>query len=129
MITISNSPAKGSDWRLDEIERVAFAVRVENWLAQKPTVLGKPMARGSKAKIRNIMSAVCTYALRQRWMDRNSMREVRQSAKRERVPSRLTAEELGQLLKQLDLLHAVMILLLVPTGMRQGEILRCSGRT
>ena len=115
-------PEWGS-WRLDEIGRVAFAVKVEAWLKGKLTVKGKPMARGSKAKLRNIMSAVFTYALRHRWMDRNPMREVRQSAKRERVPARLTADELCQLLNELDLVHSVMILLLVPTGMRRGEIL------
>jgi integrase len=56
-------------------------------------------------------------------MTTNPVAEVRQSAKRERVPSRLTAEELGSLLTQLDLMYSVMILLLVPIGMRRGEIL------
>src|ERR1700690_881065 len=114
---------ESGNWRLDEIGRVAFAVKVEAWLKGKRTVKGKPMARGSKAKLRNIMSAVFTYALRHRWMDRNPMREVRQSAKREQVPARLTADELGRLMNELDLMHSVMILLLVPTGMRRGEIM------
>lgn len=51
------------------------------------------------------------------------MGEVRQSARRERIPSRLTAEELGRLMQQLDLKHRVLLLLLVPTGTRRGEIL------
>ena len=81
------------------------------------------MARGTKAKIRNILSAIFTHALRYRWVTRNPIREVRQSAKRERIPSKLTAGELGRLMSQLESLYRVMLLLLVPTGMRRGEIL------
>ncbi len=111
------------DWRLDEIEQMAFAVEVEEWLKTLRTLKLRPMARGTKAKIRNIMSGIFTHALRYRWMGRNPMKEVRQSAKREKIPSRLTGEELCWLMKQLDLKHRVMLMLLVPTGMRRGEIL------
>jgi hypothetical protein len=90
---------KWGDRRLDEIERVAFAVQVEAWLKDKRTVKGRRMARGTKAKVRNIVSAVFTYALRHKWMTTNPVAEVRQSAKRERVPARLTAEELGSLMR------------------------------
>ena len=83
---------------------------------------------GNKSKSPQHHVRVFTYALRHKWMTTNPVAEVRQSAKRERVPSRLTAEELGSLLTQLDLMYSVMILLLVPTGMRRGEILALEWR-
>ena len=79
------------------------------------------MARGSKTKIRNIMSALFSYAMRHNWVTRNPIAQVRQSAKRERVPARLTATELANLMAELDLMHGVIVLLDVPTGMRRGE--------
>src|SRR6516225_9939305 len=59
------------------------AVEVENWLKTlcfKKT--GVPLARGSKAKIRNIMSALYSHAIRWEWGGKNPITSVRQSAKR-----------------------------------------------
>jgi site-specific recombinase XerD len=70
-------------------------VDVEAWLR------GLPLANASKAKIRNIMSAVFTHAVRYEWADKNPISLVRQSAKRKRVPAVLTAEEIGALLAEL----------------------------
>ena len=52
-----------------------IAVHVEEWLS---TIT---RSRGTKAKIRNIMSAICTHAIRYGWMTTNPIRSVRRSAK------------------------------------------------
>jgi integrase len=94
-----------------------FAVHVEEWLS---TIT---RSRGTKAKIRNIMSAICTHAIRYGWMTTNPIRTVRQSAKRERVMVPLTAEELQRLFAELEPRERTLVLLDVPTGMRRGEVL------
>src|SRR5216683_3761084 len=94
-----------------------IAVHVEEWLG---TIT---RSRGTKAKIRNIMSAVCTHAVRYGWMATNPIRAVRQSAKRERVIVPLTAEELQRLFAELGPRERTLVLLDVPTGMRRGEVL------
>ena len=53
-------PRWGS-YRLGDVK----AVKVEQWLK---TV---PLARGSRAKIRNIMSALYSHAIRWEWTDKN----------------------------------------------------------
>jgi len=111
------------DWRLDEIERVAFAVEVEQWLKGLRCLDGRMTARGTKAKIRNIMSAVFSHAKRCRFVSRNPVEDVRQSARRERMPEALTADELYRLMLELKPIHRLMLLLMVPTGTRRGEVL------
>jgi hypothetical protein len=54
-------------------------IQVEEWLR------ALPLANGSRAKIRNIMSALFNHAIRYEWTERNPIRFVRQSAKRERA--------------------------------------------
>jgi hypothetical protein len=64
------------DHSIDQVKSVA----VEEWLD------GIRRARGTKAKIRNPMSALFTHTMRYEWADRNPIKLVRQSAKRERIP-------------------------------------------
>jgi integrase len=99
-----------------------IAVHVEEWLGSITR------SRGTKAKIRNIMSAVCTHAVRYGWMATNPIRAVRQSAKRERVIVPLTAEELQRLFAELGPRERTLVLLDVPTGMRRGEVLATQWR-
>jgi len=94
-----------------------IAVHVEEWLGTLKR------SRGTKAKLRNIMSAVCTHAIRYGWMAANPIRAVRQSAKRERIIVPLTAEELQRLFAELGPRERTLVLLDVPTGMRRGEVL------
>lgn len=94
-----------------------IAVHVEEWLGTMKR------SRGTKAKLRNIMSAVCTHAIRYGWMTTNPIRVVRQSAKRERIIVPLTAEELQRLFAELGPRERTLVLLDVPTGMRRGEVL------
>ena len=68
------------------------AVAVEAWLKHAAT------GERTKAKLRNLMHALYNHAMRWEFFDRNPITLVRQSAKRERVPDVLTAEEIGKLL-------------------------------
>jgi len=77
------------------------SVAVEEWLD------GIKRAKGTRAKIRNLMSALFTHAMRYEWADRNPIKLVRQSAKRERIPDVL---ELAALLD-------------AGTGLRVSELL------
>lgn len=100
------------------------AVEVEKWLKTlcfKKT--GIPLARGSKAKIRNIMSALYSHAIRWEWADKNPITSVRQSAKRQKVPDILTPEEIVAILSELPDPLRIMIELDAFTGLRRGELI------
>jgi integrase len=100
------------------------AVEVEKWLKTlcfKKT--GIPLARGSKAKIRNIMSALYSHAIRWEWADKNPITSVRQSAKRQKAPDVLTPEEIVALLSELPNPLRTIIELDAFTGLRRGELI------
>lgn len=92
-------------------------VAVEDWLRSLP------LANGSKAKIRNLLSALFNHAMRYEWTEKNPIRLVRQSAKRERAPDVLTAEEIKALLSKLEGAYYVMTFLAAVTGLRVSELL------
>lgn len=104
------------DLRLCEIENTP-AVLIEEWLASIKR------ARGTKAKIRNVVSAICSHAIRYGWMRSNPIRAVRQSAKPERRKVPLEVEELRALFAAMGLRERTLVLLDVSTGMRAGELL------
>jgi integrase len=83
------------------------------------------MAPPTKAKIRNLMSALFNHAIRYEWLEqgRNPILFVRQSAKRQRIPECLEPEELRALLSQLDRRFRVMVLLDAASGLRRSELL------
>jgi integrase len=97
---------------LDEIK----AVEVEGWLRRLP------IARSSRAKIRNIMSVLFNHACRHELFDSNPMRFVRQGAKRRRTPDVLTAAEIRALVDNLALRERTLVLLAASTGLRQSEL-------
>lgn len=118
--------------------RTAYAIYLKNWIlptwgerslsdvrtvAVEDWLHGLSLSNGSKAKIRNLMSALFNHAMRYEWTARNPIRLVRQSAKRERVPDVLTAEEIKALLSQLDGAYYVMAFLAAVTGLRVSELL------
>jgi integrase len=120
--------------------RKAYAVYLRNWIepawgehllsdvrtiAVKDWLHGLSLSNGSKAKIRNLMSALFTHGIRYEWIERNPIRFVRQSAKRERVPDVLTAEEIKALLAELELdgPYYPMTFLAAVTGLRVSELL------
>ena len=105
-------PRWGS-YRLDQVKPVA----VEEWLG------GIKRARATKAKIRNLMSALFHHAMRYEWVDRNPIKLVRQSAKRMTVPDVLELAELQLLLSKLDIRERTLALLDAATGLRASELL------
>ena len=93
------------------------AIQVEQWLKSLP------LSRGTKAKIRNIMSALYSHAQRWEWVTTNPITHVRQSAKRSRVPTILTPAELQDFLVNLTDPAKPAVLLGALTGLRVGELL------
>ena len=92
-------------------------VAVEEWLNSIKR------ARATKAKIRNLMSANFRHAMRYEWTDRNPIKLVRQSAKREKVPDVLELAELQLLLSKLSVRERTLALLHAATGLRVSELL------
>jgi len=99
--------------------RQVRTVAVEEWLRQLP------LTNGTKAKIRNHMSALFSHAIRYEWLktNENPIRMVRQSAKREKIPEVLDIDELSLLLDKVESLERVLILLCAFTGLRASELL------
>jgi integrase len=106
-------------YRLSEVK----AVEVERWLKTLCFPDGVPLAKGSKAKIRNIMSALYSHAIRWEWVTGNPITSVRQSAKREKVPEVLTVDELVKLLAAIPEPFRTAVFLDGASGLRVGELL------
>lgn len=90
---------------------------VERWLESLSH------APSTRAKIRNILSALFQYAIRQEWVENNPIRVVRVSAKRLVEPDVLIAEEVHLLLAELPEPCRTMVLLAALTGLRVSEII------
>lgn len=114
---------------LSEIKTVA----VEKWLRSllcKPRIdengkekAPKPMARGTKAKIRNLLHSLFEHAIRYEFAERNPITQVRQSSKRERVPEVLTVEEFGTILGKLKPRERALVLIDAGAGLRRSELM------
>jgi integrase len=92
-------------------------VVVESWLGTLK------LSNGSRAKVRNIMSALFSHAVRWEFFERNPITLVRQSAKRRRTPDVLTTDELKALLLELTGVYRVMVFVAATTGLRVSELL------
>src|ERR1022692_501606 len=92
-------------------------VAVETWLATLP------LENSSRAKVRNIMSAIFTHAMRWELTDRNPIKLVRQSAKRSKTPDVLTVNEVNALLKELTDPARTAVFVGIATGVRVSELL------
>ncbi len=99
------------------------SVEVESLASKPEEVNGKPASPGTKTKIRNLMSALFSHAIRYEWAARNPITAVRTSAKRLRTPDILTAEEFQALLLELSQRERVMVLIAAITGLRRGELI------
>ncbi len=99
------------------------SVEVESWLRSFKKLNGQPGSPGTKTKIRNLMSALFSHAIRYEWAARNPITAVRTSAKRLRTPDILTAKEFQALLPELSQRDRVMVLLAGSTGLRRGELI------
>jgi integrase len=90
-------------------------VAVEQWLESLP------LAPGSRAKIRGIMSAIYSHGIRHEWITFNPITKVRTSAKRLKGPEVLTPQEFQDLLSELGVRERTMVLLAGSTGLRRSE--------
>ena len=99
------------------------AVEVEAWLQGLKTAKGKPASPGTRTKIRNLMSALFSHAIRHEWSSRNPISSVRTSAKRQRIPDILTTEEFQALIPELSQRARVVVLLDGSTALRRGELI------
>jgi integrase len=111
-------PRWGS-YKLSEVK----AVQVEQWLKRLSFENGDPVAKGSKAKIRNIMSALYSHAIRWEWTTTNPITSVRQSAKRQKITEILTVDELISLLDVIPEPFRTAVFLDGASGLRVGELL------
>ncbi len=88
----------------------------------------KPLAPGTKAKIRNIMGVLFNHAMRWEFTDRNPIKGltrgagVRQSSKRVSVPDILDISEMQGILAELLPRDRTLVLLSMVTGLRRGEL-------
>lgn len=100
-------------------------VAVEGWLRSLTLQDRRKMARGTKAKIRNVMHALFSHAIRYEWLPQyaNPISKVRQSAKRERIPDVLEVSEFQALLQELSLRERTLVALDGITGLRRGELI------
>ena len=107
-------------WRIHSIREIQ-PIAVEDWL------FGLAAANGTKAKIRNIMSAVFRHAIRYGFLprdkDANPMRYVRQTAASEINHTILTADQVVQILSYLREPCRTMAFLDASTGLRISELL------
>ena len=92
------------------------AVEVELWLRTLP------LARASRAKIRNLMSVLFNHARRHDFIDHNPITLVRQSAKRRTVPEVLLPSEINRLVHSLRNREKTLVLLAAGTGLRMSEL-------
>lgn len=99
------------------------SVEVESWLRNLKTAKAKPASPGTRTKIRNLMSAIFSHAIRYEWAARNPISPVRSSAKRLRTPDILTSEEFRGLVAALSPRERVIVLLAGSTGLRRGELI------
>ena len=99
------------------------SVDVEVWLRNLKKINGQSASPGTKTKIRNLMSALFSHAIRYEWAATNPISAVRSSAKRLRIPDILTPEEFQALLLELSQREHVMVMLAGSTGLRRGELI------
>jgi integrase len=104
---------KWGTFKLSDVKSVA----VEEWLSTTP------LENSSRAKIRNIMSAIYTHSMRWEFFNRNPITLVRQSAKRTKQPHVLTVIELIALLRELPEPARTAVFLATATGLRVSELL------
>ncbi len=91
-------------------------IEVECWLEKLP------LARASRAKIRNLMSALFNHARIYDLFDRNPISMVRQSAKRRSFPEVLSVDEIKGLVGELNIRERTLVLLAAGTGLRMSEL-------
>lgn len=105
------TPAWGS-YRLDHVKAPA----VKAWLKSLT------FAPATKAKTRNVMSALYRHAIENGWSQLNPIHSVRQSAKRLSEPEILSVQEAVSLVAELQEPSRTLVLVALMTGLRRGEL-------
>ncbi len=111
-------------WQRTSINEIR-TVAVEQWLRSIQR------AKGTKAKIRNTMSALFNHAIRWGFAHNNPITgPVRGSAcarvrKREDIPAVLDVSEFQRLLRELGPREQVLLWVSMTTGLRRGELKWC----
>lgn len=103
------------NWGKLEVRDVR-TIEFESWLRRLP------LAKGSCAKIRGVMSVLFNHACRYEFFDHNPIRLVRQGAKRKAAPNILTPDEIKTLIDGLAIRERTLVLLAASTGLRQSEL-------
>ena len=117
-------------WGRAQLEQVK-TVEVERWLR------ATDVADGTKAKIKCVMSALFSHAVRWEFCSHNPISSgipvgsggkrgpstgVRVSAKRQKSPLKLTAEQVAQALTELEFRDQLLVFLDAGLGTRRGEL-------
>lgn len=97
---------------------------VEHWLRRLQRADNKPLANGTKAKIRSLLSTLFNHGIRYEWLGqgRNPVKMVRQSTKRKKAPALLEVDQIKSLLSQLKERYRLMVLPDLTTGLRRSEL-------
>lgn len=85
---------------------------------------GLSLARATKSKLRNNLSALFSHAIRHELYDRiNPISSVRQSSKREKIPDILTLDEMVAIVSGREPpVHRLMVCIAGVTALRRSEI-------
>ena len=117
-------------WGTVQLQQVK-TVEVERWLR------ATDVADGTKAKIKNVMSALFSHAVRWEFCSHNPISSgipvgsggkrgpstgVRVSAKRQKSPLKLTAEQVALVLTELEFRDQLLVFLDAGLGTRRGEL-------
>jgi integrase len=108
-------------WSASSLSSIV-AIDVENWLKALKRRDGKPASPGSKSKIRNVMSAMFSHAIRYGWATKNPIKAVRTSSKRLKDPETLAPEEFRRLVCELAHRERVIVMLAGSTALRRSEL-------
>ena len=115
------------EYRPSDIKSVAVEEWLDSLVLDAGKKKGKPLAGGTKVKIRNIMSAIFRHGMRHELLPRveatNPMKYVRQSGKRQSIPVVLEVEQFQSLFGALQQREQTMVLVDCGSGLRCGELI------
>lgn len=104
------------------------AVSVESWLKthtckpRKQDGAPRPMAKATRAKIRNVFHILFQHAIRYEFTDRNPITAVRASTKRQSTPDILDVHEFPALFAELKQRERAMVITDAGSGLRRSEL-------
>jgi len=115
------------EYRPSDIKSVVVEEWLDSLVLDAGNKKGKPLAGGTKVKIRNIMSAIFRHGMRHELLPRveatNPMKYVRQSGKRQSIPVVLEVEQFQSLFGALQQRERTMVLVDCGSGLRCGELI------